>query len=90
MFARMFTSLLEEGVEKETGRVKWVDDMDALGIISTQKGIDVPFYFESIGFEMCKTLREGEDVEVEFEISSEGLLREALNIHKISKGIDEI
>ncbi len=88
MFARMFTSLLEEGVEKETGRVKWVDDMDALGIISTQKGIDVPFYFESIGFEMCKTLREGEDVE--FEISSEGFLPEALNIHKISKGIDEI
>ena len=82
MYATMFGLLLEKEIEKERGRIKWVDDMDAMGVISTQEGIDVPFYCESIGFETCKALREGEDVE--FEIASRGLHQEAFNIHKIA------
>jgi cold shock CspA family protein len=84
MFAELFAQLLEERVKKETGHVSWVDDMDACGAISAGNGIEVPFYCESIGFETCKNLSERE--EVEFEISYEGSIIEALNIHKISQG----
>ncbi len=88
MYTELFTLLLEESGKKETGRVTWVDDVDAFGVISTKKGIDVSFYCESIGFETCKNLQEGD--EVEFEVSSERLSREALNIRKISKGGSEV
>ncbi len=84
MYANMFTMLLEKKAKKEKGRVKWVDDLEAKGVISSEKGIDFPFYCESIGFELCKTLREGD--EVEFEVIYKGLDGEASKIRKPAEG----
>ncbi len=80
MYANMFAILLEGRAKKEKGWVKWVDDREEMGVISSEKGIDFPFYCASVGSELCKSLRKGDDVE--FEIASKELNGEAFNIRK--------
>ncbi len=65
----------------EKGHVKWVDPFKGLGVIAPRQGNDVLFYCESIGQKQCEHLRHGD--KVEFEVASEGKMKQALKIRKV-------
>ena len=59
--------------EKETGTVKWFDELKGYGFISRDDQEDVFVHFSAIEGEGFRTLYEGQQVEFDVEQGTKGL-----------------
>ncbi|RMD92347.1 MAG: cold shock domain-containing protein [Calditrichaeota bacterium] len=56
----------------QKGSVKWFNDAKGYGFIQTESGEDVFVHYRAIESEGFKSLKEGEEVEFEYEIGPKG------------------
>lgn len=65
-----------------TGKVKWFSDQKGFGFITRENEPDVFVHHSAINMEGYRTLREGEEVTYELEVSEKGA--SAANVQRVS------